>query len=70
MRPLLRAASTADEFFLVYKGSIVVETENGNIELKAGEGAVVPKSVRHKPFAAERAMVLMLEPKELKSKGD
>jgi mannose-6-phosphate isomerase-like protein (cupin superfamily) len=59
-----------DEFFLVYKGTITIETRQGNIELHKGEGAVVPKGLEHKPYAAERAVVLMLEPKELKSVGD
>lgn len=59
-----------DEFFLVYKGSITIESKQGNIELREGEGAVVPKGVEHKPTAAERSVVLMLEPKDLKSTGD
>lgn len=59
-----------DEFFLVYKGSIVIETEQGTVELNEGEGAVVPKGVQHKPRAAERAVVLMFEPARLVSTGD
>jgi mannose-6-phosphate isomerase-like protein (cupin superfamily) len=53
-----------DELFLVYKGSIVIDTEKGPINLKEGEGAVIPKGVQHKPKAEERAMILMLEPFE------
>ncbi len=59
-----------DEFFLVHKGSIVIETEKGAIELNEGEGAVIPKGLKHKPSASRRAVVLMLEPKQLKSVGD
>lgn len=59
-----------DEFFLVYKGSIVIETEKGTIELSEGEGTVIPKGLQHKPSATNRALVLMLEPKDLKSTGD
>ena len=59
-----------DEFFLIYKGSIVIDTENGPIELKEGEGTVIPKGMKHKPRASERAVVLLLEPKRLNTKGD
>lgn len=59
-----------DEFFLVYKGSIAIETRQGSIELHEGEGTVIPKGVEHRPIAADRAVVLMLEPKKLKSIGD
>ncbi len=59
-----------DEFFLVYKGQIVIDTENGPIELKEGEGTVIPRGVQHKPRAEERAMILMIEPVRVKSTGD
>ncbi|OGG12941.1 hypothetical protein A2773_01900 [Candidatus Gottesmanbacteria bacterium RIFCSPHIGHO2_01_FULL_39_10] len=59
-----------DEFFLIYKGNIVIDTENGPIELKEGEGTVIPKGVKHKPRAEDRAVVLLLEPKRVNSKGD
>src|SRR3990170_4609740 len=59
-----------DEFFLIYKGSIVIETENGPITLKEGEGTVIPKGLKHKPSAKNRAVVLLLEPARLNTKGD
>src|SRR3989344_7554573 len=59
-----------DEFFLIYKGNIIIDTENGPIELKEGEGTVIPKGVKHKPRAEDRAVVLLLEPKRVNSKGD
>ena len=59
-----------DEFFLIYKGEIVIDTENGPIPLKEGEVAVVPKGTKHRPRAAERAVVLVLEPARVKSRGD
>lgn len=59
-----------DEFFLIYKGNITIQTENGNIDLSEGEGYVVPKGVRHCPKAEARAIVLLLEPKEVNTKGD
>lgn len=59
-----------DEFFLVYKGKIIIQTENGNIELSEGEGYVVPKGVSHCPISEERAVVLLLEPRSLNTKGE
>lgn len=59
-----------DEFFLIYKGEIVIDTENGPIRLKKGEGTVIPKGLRHKPKASKRAVVLLLEPARLNTKGD
>jgi mannose-6-phosphate isomerase-like protein (cupin superfamily) len=44
--------------------------EDGNVELSEGEGFVVPKGKRHCPIAKERAVVLLLEPKTVNTKGD
>jgi mannose-6-phosphate isomerase-like protein (cupin superfamily) len=63
-------AHNDDEFFLVYKGQIVIDTEAGPIELGEGEGTVIPKGVKHKPQAIERAVVLLLEPARVNTKGD
>ncbi len=59
-----------DEFFLVYEGQIVIDTEAGLIELGEGEGTVIPKGVKHKPRASGRAVVLLLEPARVNTKGD
>lgn len=59
-----------DEFFLVYIGSITIETENEQIILNKGEGTVIPKGLKHKPSANKPSLVLMVEPTSLKSKGD
>lgn len=59
-----------DEFFLVHQGEITIDTEEGPIELKTGEGTVIPKGVQHRPRANERAFILLLEPTRVKSKGD
>lgn len=59
-----------DEFFLIYKGQITIDTEKGPVTLKKGEGVVIPKGVKHKPRADKRAVVLLLEPKKVNTKGD
>ncbi len=58
-----------DEFFLIYKGEITIETENGPIKLRKGEGTVIPKGLEHKPTAKKRSVVLLLEPAKLNTKG-
>jgi len=50
-----------DEFFLVYRGAITIWTENGNIELKDGEGTTIPRSLKHKPIAQTPSYVLMID---------
>src|SRR3989344_9330895 len=60
----------ADEFFLIYRGDIVIDSDKGSIELKEGEGTVMPKGVRHKPRAKERAIVLLFEPYDVNTEGD
>lgn len=60
----------ADEFFLIYKGSIVIDTDKGPIELKENEGTVIPRGTRHKPRADERAVVLLLELLTVNTEGD
>jgi mannose-6-phosphate isomerase-like protein (cupin superfamily) len=77
---ILRAASVKgefhwhehndDEFFLIYQGEIVIDTEQGQIKLKKGEGVVIPKGLKHRPRANKRAVVLLLEPARLNTKGD
>jgi len=59
-----------DEFFLIHKGTLRIDTEKGPIELKENEGTVIPKGIKHKPFAKDRTVVLLLEPKRLDTKGD
>lgn len=59
-----------DKFFLIYKGEITIQMEDGDITLSEGEGFVVQKGIKHCPIAKERAVVLLLEPKKLNTKGN
>ena len=59
-----------DELFYVYKGNITIDTENGPIYLKEGQGAVVPAKIKHKPKSEGRSIVLMLDLYESNYKGD
>lgn len=49
-----------DELFWVYEGVISLESDWGEVRLRPGELAVVPKGVRHRSSAALRASVLLL----------
>ena len=59
-----------DDFFLVLDGRITIETENGKVELGAGEMYVVPKGVRHRPIAHGEAKILLIEPAGTPNTGD
>ncbi|MEO9902534.1 cupin domain-containing protein [Nisaea sp.] len=60
----------SDDFFLVLKGSIRIETEQGNVTLNPGELYVVPRGVKHRPVADEEAHLLLIEPAGLPNTGD
>ena len=59
-----------DELFLVLEGSTMIETDEGKVELNAGDVIVVPKGLRHRPSAHKQAVIIMFESKELVSTGD
>ena len=50
-----------DEFFLTLEGSFLIDLEDRTVELKAGQGFVVPRKVVHRTRAPRRAVVLMVE---------
>ena len=59
-----------DELFLILKGHLRIEMENGSVELDEGEMFVVPKGVRHNPVADEECHVLLIERKTTQHTGD
>ena len=59
-----------DEAFIVLKGAIYIEFEDHTVRLDEGEMLVVPKGVRHKPFADQEAQVMLIEPKGIRNTGD
>ncbi len=52
-----------DELFLVLKGHLRIELEEGSVELSEGELFVVPKGVRHNPVAEQECHLLLIERK-------
>ncbi len=59
-----------DELFLVIEGRLCIELRDGAIWLEAGELAIVPRGVEHRPVAPEEAHVLLFEPKDTLNTGN
>ncbi len=59
-----------DEFFLVLKGKIFIDTEEGSVELKENEGYLVEKGKRHRSRAEKPAWIVLIEPVRTKTKGE
>ena len=49
-----------DELFWVHKGSMLLESEWGDVQLRPGELAVVPKGVGHRSSATSRTTVMLI----------
>ena len=50
-----------DEFFFVVSGKLLIDLEDRLVELRPGQGFVVPRTVAHRTRAPERTIVLMVE---------
>ena len=59
-----------DETFIVLEGTLVIEFQDGTVELEADQMLVVPKGVPHRPRASTEAQVLIGEPKGVINTGD
>ena len=59
-----------DEFFFVVSGTLLLDLEEGTMELTPGQGYTVPRGVRHRTRAKERTVVLMVEGDTVRPKGD
>lgn len=59
-----------DELFLVLKGRLRIEMQEGTVELGEGEMFVVPKGVQHNPVAEEECQLMLIERKTTRHTGD
>jgi cupin superfamily acireductone dioxygenase involved in methionine salvage len=59
-----------DEFFYVVDGRLLIDLEGRNVELRSGQGFMVPRGVMHRTRAPERSVVLMVEPATVTPTGD
>ncbi len=58
-----------DEFFFVLEGRLTIQLEDKTIELNPGQGVVVPKGIMHRPRAALKTVMLMVETRKIEPEG-
>ena len=59
-----------DELFLVVKGKMTIKLRDRDLELAAGEFAIIPRGVEHMPVAEDEVHVVLIEPKTTLNTGD
>jgi mannose-6-phosphate isomerase-like protein (cupin superfamily) len=60
-----------DEFFLVLEGELEIDVEGRDtIVLGPQHGVTIPKGVMHRPRAASRTVIVMVEPAGVSPTGD
>ncbi|MDE1149415.1 MAG: cupin domain-containing protein [Azospirillaceae bacterium] len=67
---LWHAHADTDETFIVLEGELRLDFRDGSITLAAGEMAVVPKGVEHKPSSVAEVKLLLIEPRGVVNTGD
>lgn len=60
-----------DEFFLVLEGELHIDVEDADtIVLGVNQGVTIPRGVVHRPWAAQRTVIVMVEPATVVATGD
>ena len=60
-----------DEFFLVLEGALEIDVEgHETIALLPSQGVTIPKGLMHRPRAAKRTVIIMVEPATVAPTGD
>ena len=59
-----------DELFMVIKGQLKLEFEDGIRVVNPGEILIVPRGVPHKPIAEEEVHLMLFEPMSTKHTGE
>ena len=59
-----------DELFFVLEGHFIIDLEDRSVDLQPWQGFVVPKGVRHRTRAPDRAVILMVENAGIIPTGD
>ena len=59
-----------DELFLVVRGKLRIQLEDGEVQLGPGQFVVVPRGVRHNPMAAEECWIMLIETVTTKHTGE
>jgi mannose-6-phosphate isomerase-like protein (cupin superfamily) len=64
------AHADEDELFLVVQGTLRIELRDGDITIRPGEFAVIPKGVEHRPVAEEEVHLVLVEPRAIRHTGE
>jgi mannose-6-phosphate isomerase-like protein (cupin superfamily) len=59
-----------DEFFFVLEGHFIIDLDDRSVDLRPQQGFVVPKGIRHRTRAPDRAVILMVETAAIVPTGD
>lgn len=59
-----------DEAFFVLDGCLRIDLPDGSVEVSAGELFIVPKGVRHKPYAENEVKLMLIEPRGVVNTGE
>ncbi|AVO61221.1 MULTISPECIES: cupin domain-containing protein [Pseudomonas] len=59
-----------DETFIVLEGQLRIDFADGQVTINQGEMFVVPKGVKHKPYAEQEVKLLLIEPKGVRNTGE
>lgn len=59
-----------DELFLIIRGRLRIQLEDGDIELGPGDFHIVPKGTMHNPVADDECWVMLVETVSTKHTGD
>ena len=64
------AHADEDELFLVVRGTLRIELRDGEITIRPGELAVIPKGVEHRPVAEKEVHLVLVEPRAIRHTGE
>lgn len=59
-----------DEMFYIFRGSLTIQTKEGDKKLNEGDFIVIPKGVEHRPVALEECWIVLFEPAETLNTGN
>jgi len=59
-----------DEVFIVIEGEMKIELEDDEINLAQGDLFVVPRGIKHKPFAKNECKIMLVEPRGVINTGN